>query len=87
MEADMELSKKTTILFTPEQHRRLTKLADQRGTSLGRLVRSACERQYGLVSREDRIAAVRGLSELALPVGTPSDMKNESTPSPEELLP
>lgn len=31
----MELSKKTTILFSPEFHRRLSRLAARRGVSLG----------------------------------------------------
>src|SRR3989338_3638850 len=44
------LTKKTTILFTPDQHRRLMRVAEQRHTSLGELVRSACEQQYGVVS-------------------------------------
>ncbi len=83
----MELSKKTTILFPPELHKRLARLARQRGTSLGDLVRAACEKQYGLFSEEDRLSAVRGLSELALPVSDPATMKRESTPTEEELVP
>ncbi len=83
----MELSKKTTILFPPELHARLVRLAKQRGTSLGDLVRAACERQYGLVSAEDRLEAVRALAELMLPVADPAVMKEESVPAPRELLP
>ena len=49
----MELSKKTTILFSPDLHARLLRLAAQRGTSLGDLVRTACERQYGLATPEE----------------------------------
>ncbi len=52
-----QLTKKTTILFTPDLHRRLMRVAEQRHTSLGNLVRSACEQQYGLVSAEDRMRA------------------------------
>lgn len=44
----MELSKKTTILFSPETHERLTELAARRGVSLGELVRDACVAQYGI---------------------------------------
>jgi predicted DNA-binding protein len=83
----MELSKKTTILFPPELHERLAKLAAQRGVSLGMLVRTACERQYGLASKEERLAAVEELASLRLPIGSPEDMKRESVPSPEELVP
>ena len=83
----MELSKKTTILFPPELHDRLARLAKQRGTSLGDLVRAACEKQYGLFCEQDRLDALRGLSELALPVCDPAKMKRESTSNVEDLLP
>jgi len=83
----MGLTKKTTILFPPDLHARLVHLARQRRTSLGELVRVACERQYGLASREERLAAVRDLASLNLPVGTPEEMARESVPTPEELLP
>ena len=83
----MELSKKTTILFPPELHDRLSKLAAQRGVSLGKLVRSACEHQYGLATPEERLAAVKTLASLDLPVGTPQEMAQESVPTPDELMP
>jgi predicted DNA-binding protein len=82
----MELSKKTTILFPPELHERLSRLAAQRGTSLGDLVRAACEKQYGLFSQEDRLDALRELSHLDLPVSDPGAMKKESIPSAQDLL-
>lgn len=68
MERHMELSRKTTILFSPALHDRLTRLAGLRGLSLGELVRRACEERYGLVSVEERLAAVRELASLSLPV-------------------
>ena len=83
----MELSKKTTILFSPELHRRLTRLAASRGVSLGELVREACEIRYGVVGSDRRREAVQALAELALPVATPEEMKRESVPVPNELLP
>ena len=83
----MELSKKTTILFPPDLHSELVRLAKQRGTSLGQLVRGACEREYGLASQETRLAAVAELSSLDLPVGTPEDIARESVPTPEDLMP
>lgn len=83
----MELSKKTTILFPPELHERLTRLAEHRGTSLGDLVRRACEIQYGLLPVDARLEAVRELAALALPIGSPEEMERESVPSMDELLP
>jgi len=82
----MELSKKTTILFSPDLHERLARLAAQRRTSIGDLVRTAVERQYGLVSPEERLEAVSSLGELGLPVGSPEQMEEESVPTPEEIL-
>jgi 3-dehydroquinate synthetase len=87
METDMELSKKTTILLTPDLHARLTRLAHQKGVSVGELIRTACERQYGLVSEESRSDAVRQLATLGLPVSDPQTMKRESVPGADELLP
>ena len=83
----MELSKKTTILFPPDLHARLLRLAAQKGTSLGDLVRTACEKQYGMATLEDRLAAVEALGDMELPVGTPEEMARESVPDPEELMP
>lgn len=76
-----ELTKKTTILLPPELHDRLTRLAAQRGTSIGDLIRTAVEVQYGLGASPLRIAAVEGLASLALPVGSPAEMKRESVES------
>lgn len=81
----MELTKKTTVLFAPDFHKRLMKLASQKGVSMGELIRSACEQQYGILSRDDRISAARALSRLSLPVASPRKMKLESTPRPKEL--
>ena len=83
----MELSKKTTILFSPEVHQRLTELAGRRGQSLGELVREACVAQYGLIDADARVSAVASLSALSLPVGSPRDMKRESVPPVGVLLP
>jgi adenylylsulfate kinase-like enzyme len=81
----MELTKKTTILFPPDLHERLSRLAEKRGTSLGDLVRKACERQYGL-STKARLEAVRQLATMSFPVGDPGAMKRESIPRVEDLL-
>jgi len=87
MEAYMELTKKTTILFSPDLHRRLAELAARRGRSMGDLVREACEIQYGVVGGSEQLAAVAALSQLSLPVDSPAAMKRESVPDPDALLP
>jgi metallophosphoesterase superfamily enzyme len=83
----MELVKKTTILFSPELHAHLTRVASQRGISLGELVRTACEQLYGRVSTEDRLRAVAALGDFELPVGTPEEMERESVPDVRNNLP
>jgi hypothetical protein len=83
----MELSRKTTILLSPGLHERLARLAAQRRTSIGDLVRTACERQYGLGGDEDRVAPARALAEFHLPVADVRTMKRESLPEPDELAP
>ena len=83
----MELSKKTTVLFSPELHERLSRLAAQKGISLGELVRQACEAQYEPISGRDRLEAVRLLATLELPVGSAKAMKDQSVPTAAEILP
>ncbi len=83
----MELSKKTTILLSPDMHERLARLASERNTSMGQLVREACEKQYGDLSVEERLAVVRRLGTLNLPVGSVEQMKRESVPGPDEPAP
>ena len=65
-------------------HRQLTELARERGQSLGELVREACERQYGMVDRHARLAAVDALAALQLPVGPVEQMIAESVPEPRD---
>ncbi len=83
----MELSKKTTILLTQDMHRRLRRLARERGTSLGGLVREAVTTTYGLHATEARVRAVDELASLALPVGPVEEMIRESSPAVDEPLP
>jgi hypothetical protein len=87
MEVDMELSRKTTILFPPALHEQLARLAALRGVSMGDLVRRACEERYGHATREERVAAVRDLAALSLPISEPEQMAAESVSSPADLLP
>jgi hypothetical protein len=83
----MELSKKTTILFSPDEHQRLSELAERRGLSLGQLVREACATVYGILDAETRVEAATALAALSLPVGTPRAMKLESVPSADSIMP
>jgi hypothetical protein len=84
---DEELTKKTTILFPLAMHQRLCRLAAARGVSLGELVRTACIRQYGIATSEERLEAVRALAALGLPVAEPDEMKQQAVPSAESLVP
>ncbi len=81
----MELSKKTTLLFPPDLYQDLERLARRRRTSVGELVRDACRAQYGIASREARLAAVREMAKMNLPVGTLEEMERESVPPVEPL--
>ena len=83
----MELTKKTTILFSPSLHNFLTMLAKRRGVSLGELVRTACEAQYGFTDPARRIEAVSKLGQLNLPVDDPRELKKQSVPSADDLMP
>jgi hypothetical protein len=87
MEVDMELSRKTTILLSPDLHERLQRLARRRGVSMGELIREACAVQYGVGGSQERVAAVAKLGALRLPVAAPGTMKRESVPDPGALLP
>ena len=55
--------------------------------SLGDLVREACVVTYGIADTDQRVSAVAALAALALPVGTPAELKRESVPDPAALLP
>jgi hypothetical protein len=85
----MALTKKTMVLFPPELHRRLTLIAVERHTSMADLVRRACEREYGSgsASREERLAAVRRMASLNLPVCDIEQMERESQPDPDSFAP
>lgn len=79
----MKQIKNATILFPPDLCRHLAHLAKQRGTSVGELVRAACWHQYPIVTAKSRLAAVREMGRLKLPVGSPEQMEAESAPSVE----
>jgi hypothetical protein len=74
----MDLTKKTTILLTPDLHKRLAEVARHRKTSIGQLIREACHTTYGGTDTPTRLAAIERLASLSLPVGEPAAMKSES---------
>jgi hypothetical protein len=49
------------------------------------LIRQACERQYGLADEQERLAAVKALAAMRLPVGPVEQMIAESMPEPRDL--
>ncbi len=82
----MELSKKTTILLSPELHEHLRRVAKTRHKSMGELVREACESQYGFVSVDERRRAAKELASMSLPIGSVGEMKRQSVPDAKDLL-
>jgi hypothetical protein len=81
----MRLTHKTTILLSESLYRQLSQLAEQRGQSLGELVRQACERQYGMADTATRLAAVKAMAAMRLPVGPVEQMIAESVADPQDL--
>lgn len=81
----MELSHKTTILLSEPLHQRLSDLARERKTSMGELVRRACQAQYGTGDNAARVQAVQALAALSLPVAEPAQLKRESLQAYKDL--
>ncbi|MBA3367298.1 MAG: ribbon-helix-helix protein, CopG family [Geodermatophilaceae bacterium] len=71
----MSLSERTQVLLSPEQRRRLERLARHEGKSVGAVIREAIEK-YTVESlgEQDDLAAVFALD---LPVSEWADMKAE----------
>ena len=82
----MELSKKTTILLSPRLYSMLKGISKTKNLSIGELIRSACEKQYGLSAQSEALKAVDALSEMRLPVATPGEMKRESVLDQDKAL-
>lgn len=71
------LTKKTTILFSPDLYRQLEALAEATKTSVANLVRQAVIQQYFLADRKKRMAAVYALRKMELPVADWETMEQE----------
>ena len=52
------LTKRTQILFSPEEYELLKKLAASTKSSVGELVRRAVKKQYQIIGKKEKIQAV-----------------------------
>lgn len=72
------LTKKTTILFSPDLYRQLETLAEAAKTSVGSLIRQAVVQQYFLAGQKRRRAAVEALRGMKQPTGSWQEMEQEA---------
>lgn len=73
------MTKKTTILFSPKMYAQLERLAKKEKTSVAGLLRQAVIRQYLLpqADREARIEAAAAIAAMQLPVADWPTMERE----------
>lgn len=57
-------SERLQILVSPEQRRRLEAEARRQGVSMSAVVRDVIDKQYGVVTREERIRAFEGIQAM-----------------------
>jgi len=69
--------KRTQVLFPEDQYRRLRQEAKARGCSVGELVRDAVSQVYLEGSKEARLAVVRRIAAMNLPVADWPQMEEE----------
>lgn len=72
----MAQTRRAQILMDPDEYAELERVARERRTSVGELVRQAVRAQY-LSSREERLRAVARIASMNLPVGDWADTKRE----------
>lgn len=77
MKAHLGFSKKTTILFNPVVYEKLARIAKERGESVAHLVRESAVQKYLLPDQSTRIAALKALSSMNLPVSDWPEMERE----------
>lgn len=70
----MSFSERVQVLMTPEQRRRVERIARQRGLSVGAVVRAAVDAYAGVGAERDVLSE---LFSLELPVSTWPEMKQE----------
>ncbi len=63
-----ERMRRTQILFPETEYRRLRRVAQEQGRSIGSLVREAVERYYLEPSRARAIEAAKRIGEMNLPI-------------------
>jgi hypothetical protein len=69
-------TRRAQILMDPEEYEQLERVARERRTSVGELVRVAVRKEY-LTSRDERMRAVERIAAMELPVGDWDEMKRE----------
>lgn len=73
-----ELTERVQVLLAPEHVTRLRNLAKREDRSVGALIREALEATYFRQDRAKRMAAVRRIAEMDLPVADWEQMERES---------
>jgi len=73
------LTKKTQILFSEEQLELLKKIAGEKGTSMGALIREAVEKVYLKGIKYQRLEIAKRLINMQLPVDEWEKMEEEIT--------
>lgn len=73
----MSLTRRTQILLDEDRHERLRRRADERGTSVAKLIREAIDRAYPPPNADRAAAAQRLLDAPPMPVDDWPKMKRE----------
>ena len=71
------LTKKTTILFSPDLYHQLEIIAETAKTSVAELVRRAVVKQYLLSDKKKRLEAVEHLAKIGGPVSDWQTMEED----------
>ncbi len=73
----MPFTERTQVLLSPEQHRRVVRLAARASTSVGAVIRAAIDAYEPAVSSDRRRRALEELFALDAPVGEWDEMERE----------
>lgn len=73
------LTKKTTILFSPDLYRQLQDIAAATKTSIAQLIRQAIIKQYLLSDKKKRLEAVEHLAKIGGPVSDWQTLEEQVT--------